>query len=754
MSALRPVPRGLAVTLGLLTLLLALPRVALAQAEPEGDEAEPADLGDLESLLGEEVVTTASRSAERSSTAPATVQIIDGATLRRYGMRSLDEALGFLGLGSFVADSGGDYNTGVDTGFQGVLLRDRNRHVLVLIDGHVTNSQSTGETRLDVALGLPLELIGHIEVMLGPGSVSYGSNAMMAVINVVTLRAREYGTARAVAEGTLIAPLGVNSSLSLGGDGDRYGGRYRLGAGFARSGTLWGLPAEVVVHGEWQQEIGSTFRMAYQTGPYEVRPGEPGWGGIGRSRMRTPMAYLSARLGDARLWLQGSSYRRSLPLVGTFDEPGTGERSTTVRGELRHDANLTPEVTLVSRLYADHMRTDERSRWTLSYWCLPGQQVDGCNFRRRNASTWVGVEEQLDIDWKLDGRFVTTVGGDLRFRYGAARPADYTDYVTGDGPFTVRLPYWQSKSVIGALFVQQVLRLHERVAANVGARFDADSLFGVRLSPRAALIFSPTDRSTLRVGYSEAFRAPSAQELNDSDPTYVIQPDRLSAETVRTADVEFAQRFARGSFSLRAFGSIYEDLLVLRYATQAEVDEALLRDQLVPNVDPDGISVWANSDVIRAVGGTLSARSELVEGLDLAMNLTLAFNELRGAGALPIMPTFYGNARVAYRFGEQGPTVGLAARFSSARPAALDTDEGYFPRGASAGALGELRLTASGPFRALPGLHWSAFVNASLSRLQPYVFTPGPTTDDPGNTRAFQPNQRLFAFIGVHYDLP
>lgn len=750
MSAPRHVPHRSGVTLALLTLLLAAPR-ARAQSEPEGDAA---DLGDLESLLGEEVVTTASRSAERASTAPATVQIIDGATLRRYGMRSLDEALGFLGLGSFVADSGGDYSTGVDTGFQGVLLRDRNRHVLVLIDGHVTNAQSTGETRLDVALGLPLELIDHVEVMLGPGSVSYGSNAMMAVVNVVTLRARDYGTARLVAEGTLIAPLGVNSSLSLGGDGDRYGGRYRLGGGFARSGTLWGHTAEVVVHGEWQQEIGSTFRMAYQSGPYEVRPGEPGWGGIGRSRMHTPMAYLSARLGDTRLWLQGSSYRRSLPLVGTFDEPGTGERSTTLRGELRHDADLTPEVTLVSRLYADHVRTEERSRWTLDYWCLPGQQLDGCHFRRRNASTWVGVEEQLDVDWKLDGRFVTTVGGDLRFRYGAARPADYTDYATGEGPFTVRLPYWQSKSVIGALFVQQVLRLHERVALNAGARFDADSLFGVRLSPRAAVILSPTDRSTLRLGYSEAFRAPSAQELYDSDPTYVIQPDRLNAETVRTADVEFAQRFSRGSFSLRVFGSIYEDLIVLWYATPAQVDAALARGQLVPNVVAEGVSVWANSDVIRTVGGTVSARSELVEGLDLAVNLTLAANELRGAGSLPIMPTFYGNARIAYRFGELGPTLGLAARFSSARPAALDTDEGYFPRGASAGALGELRLTASGPFRALPALHWSAFVNASLSRLQPYVFAPGPTADDPTNTRAFQPNQRLFAFVGVHYDLP
>lgn len=749
MSATSRVTHGLASAL--LALALAWPGGARAQEE---EAATPSDLGDLESLLGEEVVTTASRSAERSSTAPATVQIIDGATLRRFGIRSLDEALGLLGLGSFTADSSGDYNTGVDTGFQGVLLRDRNRHVLVLVDGHVMNAQSTGETRLDVALGIPLELVDHIELMLGPGSVSYGSNAMMAVINIVTLSARDYGAARFVAEGTLSAPVGVNSSFSVGGDGDRYGGRYRLGAGFARSGRLWGLPAELVVHAEWQQEIGATFRMAYQTGPYEVRPGEPGWGGIGRQRMHVPMAYLSARLGDARLWLQGSAYRRSLPLAGTFDEPGTGERVATVRGELRHDANLSPEVTLVSRLYGDHVRTDERSRWTLYYWCLPGQQVDGCHFRRRNASSWVGVEEQLNIDWKLDGRFVTTVGGDLRFRYGAARPADYTDYVTGDAPFTVQLPYWQSKSVIGALFVQQVLRLHDRFAINAGARFDADSLFGVRLSPRAALIVTPTDRSTLRIGYSEAFRAPSAQELNDSDPTYVIQPDRLNAETVRTADIEFAQRFSRGSFSLRMFGSIYEDLLVLRFATQEEFDAATLRGQLVPNADPDGISVWDNSDVIRAVGGTVSARSELVEGLELATNLTLAMNHLRGVGSLPIIPSFYGNARVSYRFGEAGPTLGLVTRFSSTRTTFLDSDEGEVPRGAGAGPLGELRLTASGPFRSVPGLQWRAFVHTSLSQRSPYAISGGPTADDPGNTLAFQPNPRLFAFVGVQYDLP
>jgi outer membrane cobalamin receptor len=153
MSATFRVTHGLGLASALLALALAWPGGARAQEE---EPAPASDLSDLESLLGEEVVTTASRSAERSSTAPATVQIIDAATMRRYGIRSLDEALGLLGLGSFTADTSGDYNTGVDTGFQGVLLRDRNRHVLVLVDGHVMNAQSTGETRLDVALGIPL----------------------------------------------------------------------------------------------------------------------------------------------------------------------------------------------------------------------------------------------------------------------------------------------------------------------------------------------------------------------------------------------------------------------------------------------------------------------------------------------------------------------------------------------------------------------------------------------------------------------
>jgi hypothetical protein len=128
------------------------------------------DLGALEALLGESVVTTASRSAERASTAPSTVYAITSEELRTFGIRSIDEALGYLGLGVYTS-SARDYSTGIDVGAQGVLLRDAGKHMLALLDGHVMNSQVYGGVSINEAFGVPLETIDHIEVMLGAGSV-------------------------------------------------------------------------------------------------------------------------------------------------------------------------------------------------------------------------------------------------------------------------------------------------------------------------------------------------------------------------------------------------------------------------------------------------------------------------------------------------------------------------------------------------------------------------------------------------------
>src|SRR5688572_4633510 len=162
----------------LLCISPALPRSALAE-----------EAGDLRAVLSENVITTASTSSQTASTAPATSVTLTAEDLRLYGIRSLDEAINFLSLGLTASDP---LRT-PDVGSRGVLLpADSGKHFLVLVNGHALNDPLYGAARFDSGAGVPIDLIDHIEVIVGPGSVLYGSNAMLGVINVITKRAGDY----------------------------------------------------------------------------------------------------------------------------------------------------------------------------------------------------------------------------------------------------------------------------------------------------------------------------------------------------------------------------------------------------------------------------------------------------------------------------------------------------------------------------------------------------------------------------------
>src|SRR6187397_456985 len=76
------------------------------------------DISDLEGLLSEQVVSSVSKQSERASSAPALSTIISGEDLRRYGIKTLAEAIDFLSLG--VASS--DNLNGGEIGARGVLI--------------------------------------------------------------------------------------------------------------------------------------------------------------------------------------------------------------------------------------------------------------------------------------------------------------------------------------------------------------------------------------------------------------------------------------------------------------------------------------------------------------------------------------------------------------------------------------------------------------------------------------------------------
>ncbi len=70
-----------------------------------------------------------------------------------------------------------------------------------------------------------------------------------------------------------------------------------------------------------------------------------------------------------------------------------------------------------------------------------------------------------------------------------------------------------------ALFVEDELKLHRTLALTLGARLDHHEQFGSHVSPRAYLVWHPSEQWTIRGGVSKGFRAPSLTENSPSAAT-------------------------------------------------------------------------------------------------------------------------------------------------------------------------------------------------------------------------------------------
>jgi outer membrane receptor for ferrienterochelin and colicins len=361
------------------------------------------DLSDLEGLLEEDVVTSASKSAETTSTAPATAVTITADELRRHGIRRVDQAILFLGYGATV----GERYQPTEFGARGVSLPpDLNSHVLVLLDGHAANSQISGGVHLDQSLGMPIELVDHIEIILGPGSVLYGTNAMLAVVNIVTKRAKDHRGLH----------FGVETEL---GFEPVLGGLVRGTTGAGAEFPLLGETAELTLQAEYSYfrqpvDIGSQYLPPdqYTGGPIQVAPDDipPSgiWGGRWDNNMLEQWAAYSRLIrGRFQLLAAAGSIDRNHPMLQyDFDNPDTREQERWVRLDASHAWTLSTEADLRARVYADSDRKRFLWRSSTPMFCLPGQN-GGCRTDLVSGSEWVGTEIQASVDWQSDGQYTT-----------------------------------------------------------------------------------------------------------------------------------------------------------------------------------------------------------------------------------------------------------------------------------------------------------------------------------------------------------
>ncbi len=143
---------------------------------------------------GPEVVVTATRTARTADQSLAAVQIIDRAAIEASGALTLPELLEGLG-GSDLVTLGGPF------GKQSSLLLDgmESDHVLVLVDGVRAGSVSAGGFAWEL---LSLDQVERIEIVRGPRSALYGSEAVAGVIQIFTRRGGPARRGVAVAAGS------------------------------------------------------------------------------------------------------------------------------------------------------------------------------------------------------------------------------------------------------------------------------------------------------------------------------------------------------------------------------------------------------------------------------------------------------------------------------------------------------------------------------------------------------------------------
>jgi len=150
------------------------------------------------------VVIAATRYEQKITEAPSWVTVITEEDIKNFGWRTLAEAL--RSVVGFYTVNDREY---IRVGVRGFLRPgDWGNRILLMINGHYYNEDIYGGAYTDNVFGLDMDLVKRIEIVRGPGSALYGSNALFAVINVITKTAKEM-------EGTnLSAGYGLNNTTA------------------------------------------------------------------------------------------------------------------------------------------------------------------------------------------------------------------------------------------------------------------------------------------------------------------------------------------------------------------------------------------------------------------------------------------------------------------------------------------------------------------------------------------------------------
>ncbi|NVN90708.1 MAG: TonB-dependent receptor [Desulfuromonadales bacterium] len=511
----------------------------------QGYADQPAELTDLslEELLQVKIrtVTGSSRYEQESSEAPARVSIIDADTIRRFGYRTLADALqGETGI-NMTYDRNYDY-----VGYRGLSRPgDYNTRVLVLLDGIRLNDEVYHQAPVGADFPLDMDLVERIEIIRGPSNSLYGNNAFFLTVNVITVSAGRNG---------------VNAASSVDTRARVTG---RLTAELDPKGADWSL----LVSGTMFNAPGSDlYEKAYDT------PTTNNGVSKGCDYESGGSFFVKAEKGDLTL-LGGFVRRRKGIPTGAYDVT-YNDRSNTSWDE-RSFADLSYQLgngagdSLKLRTYYNGYYYKERYAYPPSD---DGQDQTFYDYSR--SAVW-GAEIVADKILPFHNHLVAGID----YHYALLRDQRTSTASTG-----VSLDLHSPQHSLG-VFLQNEWRILPNLLLDLGGRYDFFSPSLHTFNTKAALIYKINDDLVAKYLFGKSFRAPNAYETDFRDATSnMVANPNLRQESMISHELVLEYYHGPGQrLSLTGFHYAIDDLISLV-------------------VESDGATHFKNVDKVESIG--------------------------------------------------------------------------------------------------------------------------------------------------------
>jgi vitamin B12 transporter len=454
------------------------------------------------------LVVTAYRMPMPREAVVSDVTVLDSATIRRSGAAQVLDLLRQVPAATVV--QGGSWGSPASLFLRG----GESNYVKVLVDGVPVN-QAGGDFDFST---LSTTGIRRIEVVRGPTSVLYGSDAVTGVIQIFTRRGR--GPPRVTADASAGTFGSLDGSVHVGG-GTR---AVRYGASLSRFTTDGTLP--------FNDGYGNTTA----DGSVRLRPDD-------RTRATVTARYeaFTAHFptdGSGRI-VDHNQYRDGRSLVlGLSAARELGDRVTA------------------------HLQIGTHEGWSGLH-DAPDGPADTTGYYATSSG---GRQTRRDVDLRLDlrpaDRTTVSVGGTWEHEAGL----DTTLSRSSFGPYRSRLDAARH-DVAG--YVQVVSRPASGLALTGGARLDDDATFGRFATWRAGAAYRWPTGTRLRVAAGTGFREPTFLE-NFGGGGIRGNPD-LAPERSRSWEVGASQLLAGGRVDLHAtwFDQHFRDIVQFTFSTPA-----------------------------------------------------------------------------------------------------------------------------------------------------------------------------------------